>query len=360
MLRIFAISLLLISFQLSFAQLSKGYQEFLVNSSRDTVLYGEQGTEIRVPAFAFTDSSGTVFQDAPITILLKEVYDQADMIMEGVSTKSEEGILVSDGMVEVRGKLGEMGVLINPERPIVVRIASLSGELNMRLYTSPDSLEGSSWNLEEGRLKVDTCQGYRKVYIYEEKKFTKAEFLAKRRKAKKDYKISRKQRTFYFSDTENIFGGSSGKYFEYWRGKDGYYRIGVICDSMYECDPNAALNYSYSLFEFGWCNIDKLWRGKRNLKSLKVVSEDKDLIVCIYFPNVKTTLFGSVINGGYRFNYIPDVEPCVLVAYKLDGLHAVFATIKERRFFKPVITLKELKSIPKGTFERKIRSLQKQ
>ena len=105
---------------ITFAQQGTEYQIFTINSSRDTILIGREGTEISVPALAFTDSSGQVFEQAPITILLKEVYDRADMILEGVSTESEEGILISDGMVEIRGRLGEMPVLIHPQRPLKV------------------------------------------------------------------------------------------------------------------------------------------------------------------------------------------------------------------------------------------------
>lgn len=341
------------------AQLSKGYQKFLINSSRDTVLFGEKGTELRVPAFAFTDSSGAVFQDAPITILLKEVYDQADMIMEGVSTESPEGILVSDGMVEVRGKLGEMDVLINPEKPIEVRIASLSGAFDMELYSASDSLEGSSWNREEGRLKVDTCRGYRKVYFYEDKEFSKGEFLTKKRAAKKRYMRRRKSGASIIGDTMIIFHLDwDGWQFDYRKDENNNYWIPVMTDSAYECTNEATVAYAAELFEFGWYNLDKLWKGKEALRSIMVLSNNASLNVMLYFPNGNAALVGRRTSKGYYFGRCATDEMMVLVAFSFRNQNEVSAMFREIDRFSPTLELGDFKRMPKGLFERRIRELQ--
>jgi len=73
-------------------------EAFVVPVDRDTVLFGSQGTVVKVPAGAFATNS-----EAPVELELVECYALGDMLMAQLTTLGTDGrLLTSKGMVHLR------------------------------------------------------------------------------------------------------------------------------------------------------------------------------------------------------------------------------------------------------------------
>jgi len=77
-----------------FQQLEKETQEFVIDSKKDEVITGKDGTVLLVPANTFA-------ADGKVTILLKEYYSYEDIITNKLSTSSNGRQLVTGGMIHL-------------------------------------------------------------------------------------------------------------------------------------------------------------------------------------------------------------------------------------------------------------------
>lgn len=73
-------------------------QKFKINTDRDTVIRGKQGTIIKIPAGAFSYNNNKL-KKSTIDFQLKEVFLKSDMILENLTTVSGNRILETQGMV---------------------------------------------------------------------------------------------------------------------------------------------------------------------------------------------------------------------------------------------------------------------
>jgi len=71
-------------------------QEFTINSSRDTIIFGEEGITVQVPANSFNTR-----KNGPVTIKMKEFLKLSDMILEGLITTSNGQLIETAGMVHI-------------------------------------------------------------------------------------------------------------------------------------------------------------------------------------------------------------------------------------------------------------------
>lgn len=79
-------------------------QKFKINSDKDTVIRGKQGTIIKIPAGAFSYKN-IELKKSTIDFQLKEVFLKSDMILENLTTISGNRILETQGMVYTNAML---------------------------------------------------------------------------------------------------------------------------------------------------------------------------------------------------------------------------------------------------------------
>tara|TARA_Y100000589_G_scaffold13428_1_gene10861 strand:+ start:3220 stop:5079 length:1860 start_codon:yes stop_codon:yes gene_type:complete len=84
-------------------------QTFKINTDRDTVIQGEQGTIIKIPSGAFSQNNLTL-KKSTIDFQLKEVFLKSDMILENLTTVSGNRILETQGMIYTNAMLNETPV----------------------------------------------------------------------------------------------------------------------------------------------------------------------------------------------------------------------------------------------------------
>lgn len=80
----------------------KTAQTFLIRPDRDTVLYGAEGTVMRIPAGTFVQGPGKgSTPQGPIEIRLREFYSMADILLERLSTMAGPKLLETGGMLQL-------------------------------------------------------------------------------------------------------------------------------------------------------------------------------------------------------------------------------------------------------------------
>src|ERR1051325_7343937 len=75
-------------------------QLLFINNNADTIITGEKGTKILIPAHAFQMEDGTP-ANGDVRVQLKECYSYSDMLAEGLSTHTDASTLQSAGMINV-------------------------------------------------------------------------------------------------------------------------------------------------------------------------------------------------------------------------------------------------------------------
>jgi hypothetical protein len=80
-----------------YALLLPEFDEHCIDNSRDTLLVCAKGTILSIPANAFhRETKGCV------KISIREALTKSDMVLQNLSTKGSEGILISGGMFEIK------------------------------------------------------------------------------------------------------------------------------------------------------------------------------------------------------------------------------------------------------------------
>jgi mono/diheme cytochrome c family protein len=110
-------------------------QEFTIALDRDTVLTTSKGAIIRIPKGAIQSKNKT-----QVKLLLKEAYDLESMILGGLSTKSDSGMLSSAGMFFLSCKDSSDYTFA---KPIEFSIPTVSVNPDMQLYEGEVKPDGS-------------------------------------------------------------------------------------------------------------------------------------------------------------------------------------------------------------------------
>ncbi len=109
--------------------LEAGDRPLTVFTNRNTVVYGEEGTRVLIPAEAFDTD------EEKVTMEMVELFDRSDMLMVGMPTVTSDGPLETEGMVmlEARNSRGRL-VKVRPEKPITVEIPAQRPKSDLSVY----------------------------------------------------------------------------------------------------------------------------------------------------------------------------------------------------------------------------------
>ena len=108
-------------------------QEFVINTEKDTVIFGKSGTLLAIEAGTFTDENGNPLKGS-LALNLKEALPLSEMLEHQLTTQTTDGpILQSGGMIELTPKTDKKGK-INISKPIHAEIPTLKKDGNMAVY----------------------------------------------------------------------------------------------------------------------------------------------------------------------------------------------------------------------------------
>lgn len=107
-------------------RLSKKASYFLINTRRDTVIKCKEGTLLSIPANAFLIGSSQTPAGGEVKISVKEFYKLSDMMTAGLTTTSNNQLLETGGMlnIKVTRKESNDSCVLKPGKNILVAMAS--------------------------------------------------------------------------------------------------------------------------------------------------------------------------------------------------------------------------------------------
>lgn len=316
------------------------FQYFTVDCRIDTILKCKLGTEIHISKGSFIKQNGDSIISEPVQIKVKEAFGIDEMVLEKLSTESKDGLLVSNGMVQIEGYLDEEIVQISDNDKVKVSIPSFDGSTSMKIYTLNEDNK-PIWKESETKVKFDSCQGYKEKIIWEAYSVTKEEY----KRWEKNNPVE--------MQPERMFGGRTIEIG--FRSKKEYY-IEVPVDTIWECENGAVAYYSFNIKEFGWYNIDKLKEIKNKTK-LNVKTEE-DLAVFLIFDKLNVCIRAyQKPNGIFSFELVPDNKAAYLVAYKQIDSDFINVSIQEIYTSQKLIELKKSSKMSVGAFKKMMREL---
>lgn len=120
-------------------------QEFVVRPGRDTLLIGQQGTQLFVPA----DAWDVPLTSVPVHVQLREFYSTPDIILAGLGTTAGNELLETGGMLNLTA-ISETGqpATLRPGARIMVRMPTKQIKPEMQLFQGEATAVHVNWHLD--------------------------------------------------------------------------------------------------------------------------------------------------------------------------------------------------------------------
>ena len=130
-------------------RLSKKASYFVIQNNKDTVIQCKEGTLLSIPANAFQYCSTQLPVNGPVKISVKEFYKISDMLIAGLTTKSNDQLLESGGMIciKVSSKVNNDSCILSPGKNISIAMPnSLTTNVDgMRLFNGKHDSASLNW-----------------------------------------------------------------------------------------------------------------------------------------------------------------------------------------------------------------------
>lgn len=257
-------------------------QKFTLKRTRDTTIFGANGTRIFIPAACFMAKNKKRIK-GNIQLVLKECYRPQQMIKERLSTLCGNQLLASEGMIHIEAYANKQKLQLKKGKRLVVHFPKRKKEFaDMNIFYGKTNQEGNVvWKKETQSL--DKRNPYQSNTNY------KASF----------------QQKYKNSDISDI--------------------------------DEAELNYYiFNANELGWVNCDRFYKSTAK-KIDYIVQTDSafDGQVSLIFKDFRGVLIGEKTEKGYIFKNIPINERIDIVAMKSGEKGLLFAMKQTTTSEKP-------------------------
>lgn len=128
-----------VALQNFYTSISKSAQVFNINNRRDTLLICNEGTVLYIPAYSF-------MQTDSLSVVVKEFYKYSDMVMNNLTTMTDNNPLISGGMLHIVVKNHGEEISLMPDKFIKAFIPGISQKDSMQLFYGQPAIKGSSTN----------------------------------------------------------------------------------------------------------------------------------------------------------------------------------------------------------------------
>jgi len=298
-------------------------QVFQIDASRDTMLTGDAGTRIRVPAQAFVTAGGQAVTGR-VTLQLKEAYSPADIALAGLFTKKGKQLLESGGMYYLNAIHDKQNLSVAPGKQLVLSIPTPVVAENMELYEGLPTVSGLDW---ASPVALNPGPQQAPLVADAQAQNAKAENLQGDRPFRREaggrrIKVKREGRRVVVKDSLGWLNEGDHMVKEDFKntpsGHNGFYE-------------DQKLRYLMQTNRMGWANIDRLYADKR-CRQVEFVTEVKNnagydyVYISMLFKSQRIYLPGyqkadstySFTHGDYEQPVLPVGETALVMvsAYK--------------------------------------------
>lgn len=381
--------LLLMVASVTYAQDLTDFQIFKIDPTIDTLLFTDLGTQISIPKLAFENNAGELIQDGLVTIKLKEIVDQKDMVMNGITTTTDKQILISNGMILMEGYVNDEKIVIRKEALVKVKIPTTKGAVNMNIFTLNDSTQ--TWQKTNIKAELEPCSDYWEQIITRNKQVTKKEYkrwMNKQRRnsgnitnqnispdtlqqlnaavrmalanqsnvANADSLIGLLPLMYVGEQKDRLFGGPTRNFSFKNIFKKRTYFIPIPVDTIWNCGNEGTAYYNFNIQSFGWYNIDKIMNAGRTKNITITTNEDLDIYIIFHNQNVCLSAVKSGKNK-YQVLNVPTKKYATIVAYRRNGYNSFNFISRKINTSNQKYELKPSSEISIGELKRKMKLL---
>lgn len=126
---------------------------YTINSTRDTIIEGGQGTKITIPKLAFCDKNGNIFPE--IKVELREFYKLSEMMFSKLTTISNGEIIETGGMIYLNATSNNKKLEIVKGKNITIEFKT-SYNTNMKVFYGETDPSGNiNWNTQTTGKPID-------------------------------------------------------------------------------------------------------------------------------------------------------------------------------------------------------------
>lgn len=305
-------------------QLREPSQVFTINPKKDTLIMGEEGTIISIPAGAFIIPDEK--QGRQVNIVLEEYYDYASMIINNMTTMSNGQPLETGGMIYVNAFIDNREIPVMDEKPITFMFPGDTLVTGMQFFAGSTNREGNmNWMLTETDLETITPEEYHKL-IYP-MGFSKKRY--------------RKQCPYLFCGLREDLGADNKKYYEkraymatdwkaYRKYTDslclvyGVRNFGVLKRMLLQKVKQVEDPFFYvaKTSRLGYMNCDKFYKLPPEKLTILAINEApaKDVNTFLVFSKYKSLMLPNTNNPEKaEFNSIAKKSKCKAVVIKYEN-----------------------------------------
>ena len=128
-----------------FAKLDPAFTEVTIDPVRDSTYTFTYGSRIKVSAGTFLDAEGKPI-DKPFKLRFRQFDDAVGVFLAGMPMAyGDNMVLKTAGMFEIRAEFNGKQVTVNPEKPVVVSVASNDKDFRQGFFRLDE--ENGQWNL---------------------------------------------------------------------------------------------------------------------------------------------------------------------------------------------------------------------
>jgi hypothetical protein len=148
------------------AQLAQPVQQFYINPARDTLLLCAEGTVLHIRAFTFMHPLTNKYIKDSLVLVVRECYDYTSMFANQLRTLSEDGPLVTGGMVYLAATIGNSSKQPLVVRPIELQMPMTSYDPAMQLYLPITEKDSSKALQQDNWVAAGQVQAYKNNIIF--------------------------------------------------------------------------------------------------------------------------------------------------------------------------------------------------
>lgn len=147
-------------------EVAKNSQNYQVPATQDTMIRCEEGTELHFPAHAFENMNGAAIEEGKVNIEVKEYYENADILLAGLGTKSGDQLLETGGMVHLEAEADGQECQLREDKKMKIGFPRKEGQKDMKLFAGERNEEDRmNWEVES---EMDLNRSYSRDEVDQE------------------------------------------------------------------------------------------------------------------------------------------------------------------------------------------------
>ncbi|MEM6805491.1 MAG: OmpA family protein [Bacteroidota bacterium] len=297
-------------FQSMMADLRKKGKRYTIEPHREFRIETDNGTLLFIPAEVFETQDGSEIQE-DIVVEVNEFIERSEMVLGGLHSISDQGLLETGGMFEINAYSGAKKLKLKEGRKIEVYVPTARKLDGMQLFGLGAGRNTETtfavWQVDEEGDMPDSSR----VKVHAEKWWLK-------KKGGPKWTDHSKSRHFIYQTYDTTWQNGVAVIIEH---ETGYNKPRPVLNALRR--SSKPFYYRLNVGRLGWINCDRFYRyeGPKSELLVKLEDTNQPFVLSLVFKDMNSIMSPNYREGEYLgFGDIPLDRELVLIAMtKLKG-----------------------------------------